>query len=47
MSGGQKSLLLWAAIILLVAYLAGINLADFVTGIIHAAQSVHQSSVNH
>ena len=42
MSGAQKSLLLWAVLILLVAYLMGINVAAFVSSVIHAAQSVHQ-----
>lgn len=44
MSHGQKTLLLWAAIILIIAYVANVNLGQAVTSILHAAQQAHQAN---
>lgn len=46
MSGGQKSVLIWAAVILLAAYLMGVNVAHLVSSIISAAQSIHNANAH-
>lgn len=43
MSDFMKSVLLWAAIILIVCYLFRLNPVSIINGIIHAAQTVHNS----
>jgi hypothetical protein len=43
MSDFMKTVLLWGAILLLLSYMFRINLANVVTGIIHAVQTVHNS----
>ncbi len=47
MSHGQKTLLTWVVIILLIAYLGNINVGAFVSSVLHAAQTVHQSNTGH
>lgn len=44
MSHGQRTFLIWTAIILLICYLANVNLGHFITGLIQAAQHVHNSN---
>lgn len=46
MSGGQRSFLTWVVIILIVSYLLGINVAAFVTSVLHAAQTVHNTNAH-
>jgi hypothetical protein len=46
MSSGQKSLLTWVAIILLVAYLANINLAQVGGNLMHSVQQIHNSNAH-
>jgi hypothetical protein len=46
MTGGQRSALMWAAIILVAAYLMGVNVGQVITSIIHAAQSIHNTNAH-
>lgn len=46
MSPGQKSVLMWAAIILFAAWLMGINVGSFITSVLHALQTVHNQNVH-
>lgn len=46
MSHGQKTFLTWVAIILFLAYLANINLGNFIGGLLQAAQHVHNSNAH-
>jgi hypothetical protein len=47
MSPFMKTVILWAAIILLIGYLLNIDIGGFITGIIHAAQQIHSQHGGH
>ena len=46
MSPGMKSLLLWAVIILFVAYLANVNLGHLVSNFMTSVQTIHNSNAH-
>lgn len=46
MSNGQRSILIWVALILLAAYLMGVNVALLINSIMHALQSVHNANAH-
>lgn len=46
MSHGQKTLLLWAVIIGLIAYAADINLDHVISGFFSALQQMHNSNAH-
>lgn len=47
MSPGQKTLLTWVVIILIIAYLGNVNVGHFISSVLQAAQSVHNSNTGH
>jgi FtsH-binding integral membrane protein len=46
MSSGQKSFLMWVAIILFVAYLANINLGHAAGNFLNSVQTIHNSNAH-
>lgn len=46
MSELQKSIVLWLAVILVIAYLLNINIFDVLSSIGHALQQVHNSNAH-
>ncbi len=46
MSHGQKSFLMWVAIILFVAYLADVNLGSLFGNAMHSLQTIHNQNAH-
>jgi hypothetical protein len=45
-SHGQKTLITWVVIILLIAYLANVNLGQLVHNFMHSLQTIHNSNAH-
>ena len=47
MSPGMRTALLWAVLIFVAAYALNINIASFLTGIVHSIQQAHVTNGGH
>ena len=46
MSPGQKTLLIWVAIIVLIAYCGDINVGHVISGFLNGLQQIHNSNAH-
>jgi hypothetical protein len=46
MSHGQKTLLIWVVIIVLIAYMANVNLGHLVSSFMNSLQQIHNSNAH-